>query len=87
MPRDEALRQVNAWMETQAVLHDPDQVAGGDGDALTGLGNSSVNSSIGSQWGNGRAEELNDKVDAYLQAHGIDATASEQVGMAVDLDV
>jgi hypothetical protein len=87
MPRDEALRQVDAWMGTQAVLHDPDQVAGGDGDALTGLGNSSVNSSIGSQWGNGRAEELNGKVDAYLQAHSIDATASEQVGMAVDLDV
>ena len=37
-------------METQAALHDPDQVAGGHAGTITGLGNARVNYSIGAQW-------------------------------------
>ena len=39
------------------VLHTPDLRAGGDG-TTKGLGNSSANRSIGSQWGGGRADQL-----------------------------
>ena len=46
------------YMNSQAALHDPDQVAGGDPkglaqgkyDSMMGLGNKRVNSSIGSRW-------------------------------------
>lgn len=33
------------------MAYNPNGVAGGKADAITGLGNSRVNSSIGSQWG------------------------------------
>ena len=40
------------WIKTQAVLHDPDMIAGGKPLNITGMGNARVNSSIGSQWKN-----------------------------------
>lgn len=45
------------WMKSQAALHSPDQVAGGFADRVTGLGDSSINSSLGSQWKN-RIDDL-----------------------------
>ena len=39
------------------ATHTPDLVAGGDG-TISGLGDASVNKSIGSQWGHGRADQL-----------------------------
>lgn len=48
--------EANVWVEKEmkklAALHDPDQVAGGEGLNVTGMGSLSVNSSIGSQWKN-----------------------------------
>lgn len=37
-------------MDTQAALHNPDQIAGGWADSIGGLGDKRVNSSLGSQW-------------------------------------
>lgn len=48
--RDEANRMADDYMSDKAALHDPDQVAGGRGDNITGLGDKRVNSSLGSQW-------------------------------------
>ena len=42
--------EVKAFMKTQAALHDPDQVAGGEAHGITKLGSRYINSSIGSQW-------------------------------------
>ena len=50
LSRSEAQTQAGEWMSTQAALHDPDQIAGGFADRVTGMGDSNVNSSIGSQW-------------------------------------
>jgi hypothetical protein len=47
---DEATAQANAWIKTQAALHDPDQIAGGDPTKIIGVGNARINSSIGAQW-------------------------------------
>ena len=47
---EEAKEQAHRWMGTQAVLHNPDQVAGGYAQNIGGLGDSTVNSSIGAQW-------------------------------------
>lgn len=44
-------------MSGQDVLHTPDLRAGGDG-TTKGLGDASANRSIGSQWGDGRADQL-----------------------------
>ncbi len=47
---DEAKSQAERWLEGQAVLHNPDQVAGGNPNNVGGLGDQRVNSSLGSQW-------------------------------------
>ncbi|WP_342559053.1 polymorphic toxin type 15 domain-containing protein [Metasolibacillus sp. FSL K6-0083] len=39
---DEAEKEVKEWLNTQAALHNPDQIAG--------MGHKGINSSIGSQW-------------------------------------
>ncbi len=49
---DDATAQAEEWMSTRAALHDPDQIAGGFGTNVTGMGDSRVNSSIGAQWNN-----------------------------------
>jgi len=52
MARGKAEREVAAFMKTQAALHDPDQIAGGDPTKIRKLGSKYINSSIGSQWKN-----------------------------------
>ncbi|WP_299315307.1 polymorphic toxin type 15 domain-containing protein [uncultured Aquimarina sp.] len=47
---NEAEKLADDFMSNKAALHDPDQVAGGFADNITGLGDSGVNSSLGSQW-------------------------------------
>ena len=50
MSRKEAKEVAKDWMEEQAALHDPDQIAGGDPTKISGMGDRRVNSSLGSQW-------------------------------------
>ena len=50
MSYGEAKKEAEEWMNGQAALHNPDQVAGGDPNKVSRMGNSRVNSSIGSQW-------------------------------------
>ena len=52
MSRTKAETKVAAFMKTQAALHDPDQIAGGDPTKIKKLGSKYINSSIGSQWKN-----------------------------------
>ena len=46
----DAKAEAEEYMKSQAALHDPDQIAGGSADHVTGMGDASVNSSIGVQW-------------------------------------
>ncbi len=46
----EAEKLTDDFMKDKAALHDPDQVAGGHADNITGLGDSGINSSLGRQW-------------------------------------
>lgn len=48
--REQAAVEVDEFMKTQAALHDPDQIAGGDPTVIRALGNRRINSSIGNQW-------------------------------------
>ncbi|HEK9100049.1 hypothetical protein KFD70_10455 [Bacillus pfraonensis] len=46
----EAEEQASKWIKGKAALHDPDQIAGGHPLTITGMGDSRINSSLGSQW-------------------------------------
>jgi hypothetical protein len=46
----EARKRTNDWLDTQAALHNPDQIAGGKADNIGGMGDKHVNSSLGIQW-------------------------------------
>jgi predicted ribonuclease toxin of YeeF-YezG toxin-antitoxin module len=50
LSRQDANKKANEWLETQAALHNPDQIAGGNPINIGGMGDKKVNSSIGSQW-------------------------------------
>lgn len=47
---EDATKQANDWMNTQAALHNPDQIAGGNPLNVSGMGDKGINSSLGSQW-------------------------------------
>ncbi|MBC1984131.1 hypothetical protein HCB37_04415 [Listeria booriae] len=46
----EAEEKAAEWIKDKAALHDPDQVAGGNPTLINGVGDSRINSSLGSQW-------------------------------------
>ncbi|MEB9844819.1 hypothetical protein COD82_26900 [Bacillus cereus] len=45
-----AKKKAKEWLDTQAALHNPDQIAGGKVEIIGGMGDKRINSSIGSQW-------------------------------------
>ncbi|WP_373696011.1 polymorphic toxin type 15 domain-containing protein [Bacillus mycoides] len=45
-----AKKKAKEWLDTQATLHTPDQIAGGKAEIIGGMGDKRINSSIGSQW-------------------------------------
>ncbi|WP_412973634.1 polymorphic toxin type 15 domain-containing protein [Niallia circulans] len=50
MSWEEAEIKANSWLKTQAALHNPDLIAGGNPLNIGGMGDKRINSSIGSQW-------------------------------------
>lgn len=50
LSKDEVEKQANEWMKKQNALHSPDQIAGGNPNNITGMGDARINSSIGAQW-------------------------------------
>lgn len=46
----DAKKQASNWMDGQAALHNPDQIAGGNPLNVGGMGDKGVNSSLGAQW-------------------------------------
>ncbi|AXT60391.1 DUF4280 domain-containing protein [Aquimarina sp. AD10] len=48
--KSEAKKSADKYMSDKDALHDPDQVAGGFGHNVTGMGHSGVNRSLGKQW-------------------------------------
>ncbi len=76
------------YLDSQAALHDPDQVAGGDPkgiaqgryDSMAGLGNKRINSSIGSRWRT-RAPRLENAVRLQINSKNLDQNQQEQTMM------
>ena len=58
----DARREAEQQIRGLAVLHNPDQVAGGSGENVHAAGSRSVNSAFGALWRHGRAEQLYQQV-------------------------
>ncbi|MEU2203509.1 polymorphic toxin type 15 domain-containing protein [Microbacterium oleivorans] len=71
---DDAYASATDWMRTQAATHRLDGIAGGDVTDISGVGDSRVNSSLGSQWRT-RVGDIDQAVVRYLEANpGVDIT-------------
>jgi hypothetical protein len=79
-----AHQEVDDFMATQAALHDPDQIAGGDPTKIISLGASNINSSIGSQWKN-NVSKLDEEVNPL--ASKLSNSQKKEIHMNVVLDL
>lgn len=68
LSQKDALTKSEQFMKGKAALHNPDGIAGGKVDQIAGMGDSKVNSSIGSQWSKGRAVSIENQIK---QSYGI----------------
>ena len=69
-----ALEQSKKKLSTLAALHDPDMVAGGHHDRISRMGDTRVNSSLGSQWTHqNRLDNMDYAANNALDRHGPDA--------------
>lgn len=59
----EALKKAKEWAKGKAALHGPDQIVGGRADDIVRLGDSKINTSIGSQW---KADSRVGELDRYV---------------------
>ena len=62
----EAQKEAYEWIQKQAALHDPDQIAGGNPLKVSRMGDRNINSSIGSQWSS-RVAQLEDAVNRFAK--------------------
>ena len=61
-------------MESLAALHDPDMIAGGNDkiqatNVRSGMGNTNINSSLGSQWKH-RVNDMDDAAEKAMKKYG-----------------
>ena len=68
MTVSDAREEAKEWIKTQAALHNPDQIAGGNPTKVYRMGDSRVNSSIGSQWRE-RVKQLDKCTKDYIAEH------------------
>ncbi|MCD8363747.1 MAG: polymorphic toxin type 15 domain-containing protein [Lachnospiraceae bacterium] len=74
MSYSEAKAEASNWIKTQAALHNPDQIAGGDPEKVSRMGDAGVNSSIGSQW---KSAERIGKLDTVIREYADGKTPEE----------
>ena len=63
----EAEIKANEWLKTKHALHSPDQIAGGNPNKVTGVGDKRVNASLGGQWRH-RAGAFHDAMDTAIKS-------------------
>lgn len=70
--RAEARQNAQEWLDTQAATHRLDGIAGGDVTDISGVGDSRINSSLGSQW-RSRVGDIDAAVINFVNANpGVD---------------
>ncbi len=83
MSSRQAELEAEKWLKTQNALHDPDQIAGGHPDKISGMGDAGVNKSLGGQWRNGRADAL----DEYVRKQAENMTPEERKTTKLNIDL
>lgn len=86
MSREDAENEANQWIESQAALHDPDQIAGGDAANVTGMGDKNINSSIGAQW-QFKIDAVDQTVQEYIDANSLSENDLKTIYLNVNLEV
>ena len=85
MDSNKAKKEADKYMKGKAALHNPDGIAGGNVNQITAMGDSKVNSSLGSQWKNrGKSIENQIKTDYGIPPKSID-DIPDTVMMNIDL--
>ncbi len=74
------------WLQSDA-LHAPDQIAGGDPYNIKDWGDAGVNRSIGSQWGGGKAEQLDQYVSNRIKNENLTLEEQKTMKMNIKLEV
>lgn len=80
----EAKKEADEWIQKQAALHDPDQIAGGNPLKVSKMGDRNINSSIGSQWSS-RVSQLEDAANRFAKNYLKEEL--RQIKMNVKLEV
>ena len=74
------------WIKTQAALHDPDQIAGGNPENITGMGDARINSSIGSQWqAKSRADDVEEQDWEYIEKNNISEDEWDGILLSIEI--
>ena len=66
--RESAQQIAQEWLGNQAALHRLDGIAGGDVTDISGVGDSRINSSLGSQW-RSRVSDIDSSIIAFVDAN------------------
>ncbi len=80
--RKEAKKMADDFMKDKAALHDPDQIAGGFGENVTGMGDKGVNSSLGSQW-----KDRIDDIDKQVRDAAKNMTQAEKETTLLNIEL
>ena len=85
MSYSEAKAEADSWIKTQAALHNPDQIAGGDPKKVSRMGDSNVNSSIGSQW-RSRVNELDKAINEYSEGKSPEELKNTKLNVKLEME-
>lgn len=85
MSYSDAKKEAEDWIKTQAALHNPDQIAGGDPSKVSKMGDAKVNSSIGAQW-KSRVNELKTAVDDYSKGKTPEELANTKMNVKLIME-
>lgn len=79
-----AFAEATDWASDKAALHWPDQIAGGDPTQIGGLGDSKINTSIGSQW---KGKDKIGELDKYVNDLASKLSPAERKTTYLDVEL
>jgi len=86
MSYEDASKEADDWLKTKAALHNPDQIAGGDPDNVSMMGDADVNKSIGSQWKGDRINTLESGIKDYAKGKTDDELARTKLNVRLEME-
>ena len=72
-------------MKTQDALHNPDQIAGGKPNDISGMGDKEVNRSIGGQW-KARVSQLEKGINDFAKGKSQSELANTKLNVKLEME-